>query len=104
MKKQYSKTGRSILVARRKVEGTGHAETRGARRKAAGHDFSDLRRYHPRRLNIRPTSLPGVLIIEPKVFGDERGFFMETYRVDAFRAAGIPDAFVQDNHSRSARG
>jgi dTDP-4-dehydrorhamnose 3,5-epimerase len=45
-----------------------------------------------------------VLLIEPKVFGDERGFFMETYRVDAFRAAGIPDTFVQDNHSRSARG
>ncbi len=55
-------------------------------------------------MNVRETSLPGVLLIEPKVFGDERGFFMETYRVDAFRAAGIPDAFVQDNHSRSARG
>jgi dTDP-4-dehydrorhamnose 3,5-epimerase len=60
--------------------------------------------YHPRALNVRKTSLPGVLLIEPKVFGDERGFFMETYRVDAFRAAGIPDTFVQDNHSRSARG
>jgi dTDP-4-dehydrorhamnose 3,5-epimerase len=45
-----------------------------------------------------------VLLIEPKVFGDDRGFFMETYRLDAFRAAGIPDEFVQDNHSRSARG
>jgi len=45
-----------------------------------------------------------VLLIEPKVFGDERGFFMETYRTDAFRAAGIPDTFVQDNHSRSASG
>jgi dTDP-4-dehydrorhamnose 3,5-epimerase len=45
-----------------------------------------------------------VLLIEPKVFGDDRGFFMETYRVDAFRAAGITDTFVQDNHSRSARG
>jgi dTDP-4-dehydrorhamnose 3,5-epimerase len=55
-------------------------------------------------LNIRPTSLPGVLIIEPKVFGDDRGFFMETYRADAFRAAGIDAVFVQDNHSRSARG
>lgn len=60
--------------------------------------------YHPRRLNIRPTSLPGVLIIEPKVFGDERGFFMETYRADLFRAAGVDAVFVQDNHSRSARG
>jgi dTDP-4-dehydrorhamnose 3,5-epimerase len=55
-------------------------------------------------LKIRETSLPGVLLIEPKVFGDDRGFFMETYRVDAFRAAGIADVFVQDNHSRSARG
>jgi dTDP-4-dehydrorhamnose 3,5-epimerase len=55
-------------------------------------------------LNVRETSLPGVLLIEPKVFGDDRGFFMETYRVDAFRAAGIGAPFVQDNHSRSARG
>ncbi|HEX9460175.1 MAG TPA: dTDP-4-dehydrorhamnose 3,5-epimerase family protein, partial [Thermoanaerobaculia bacterium] len=55
-------------------------------------------------MNIRPTSLPGVLLIEPKVFGDDRGFFMETYRLDAFRAAGISAPFVQDNHSRSARG
>jgi dTDP-4-dehydrorhamnose 3,5-epimerase len=55
-------------------------------------------------LNIKKTSLPGVLLIEPKVFTDERGFFMETYNLDAFRAAGIPDEFVQDNHSRSARG
>lgn len=60
--------------------------------------------YHPPALNVRETSLPGVLLIEPKVFGDERGFFMEMYRADAFRAAGIPDTFVQDNHSRSARG
>ncbi len=45
-----------------------------------------------------------MLIIEPNFFGDERGFFIETYRVDAFRAAGIDDVFVQDNHSRSARG
>jgi dTDP-4-dehydrorhamnose 3,5-epimerase len=55
-------------------------------------------------LNVRETGLPGVLLIEPKVFGDDRGFFMETYRADAFREAGIGDAFVQDNHSRSARG
>jgi dTDP-4-dehydrorhamnose 3,5-epimerase len=60
--------------------------------------------YHPRALHIRQTSLPGVLLIEPKVFGDERGFFMETYHLEAFRAAGIGDTFVQDNHSRSARG
>lgn len=45
-----------------------------------------------------------MLLIEPKVFGDDRGFFMETYRADILREAGITDAFVQDNHSRSARG
>jgi dTDP-4-dehydrorhamnose 3,5-epimerase len=55
-------------------------------------------------LDIRETSLPGVLLIEPRVFGDDRGFFMETYRADVLREAGITDAFVQDNHSRSARG
>jgi dTDP-4-dehydrorhamnose 3,5-epimerase len=55
-------------------------------------------------LNIRQTSLPGVLLIEPEVRGDDRGFFMETYRLDAFGAAGISAPFVQDNHSRSARG
>ena len=55
-------------------------------------------------MNVRETSLPGVLLIEPKVFGDDRGFFMETYRADVLRDAGITDAFVQDNHSRSARG
>jgi dTDP-4-dehydrorhamnose 3,5-epimerase len=55
-------------------------------------------------LNISETSLPGVLLIEPKVFGDGRGFFMETYRADTFRDFGIADTFVQDNHSRSARG
>jgi len=60
--------------------------------------------YHPRALNIRETSLPGVLLIEPKVFGDQRGFFMETYRIDLFLEAEITEPFVQDNHSRSARG
>jgi dTDP-4-dehydrorhamnose 3,5-epimerase len=55
-------------------------------------------------LKIRETSLPGVLLIEPAIFGDDRGFFMETYRIDAFREAGITGEFVQDNHSRSAEG
>ena len=50
------------------------------------------------------TSLPGVLIIEPRVFADERGFFMETYHSARFHAAGIDATFVQDNHSRSVRG
>jgi dTDP-4-dehydrorhamnose 3,5-epimerase len=50
------------------------------------------------------TELPDVLLITPKVFGDERGFFMETYRREAFRAAGIEAPLVQENHSRSAAG
>ena len=55
-------------------------------------------------LEILETSLPGVLIIKPRVFADPRGFFMETYRENVLAAAGIADRFVQDNHSRSSRG
>jgi dTDP-4-dehydrorhamnose 3,5-epimerase len=55
-------------------------------------------------MNIIPTRIPDVLIIEPKVFGDERGFFYESYNRRAMTDAGIPGDFVQDNHSRSARG
>lgn len=51
-----------------------------------------------------PTSLPDVVVVEPQVFGDDRGFFMETWHAEKFRAAGIPTAFVQDNHSRSGQG
>jgi dTDP-4-dehydrorhamnose 3,5-epimerase len=50
------------------------------------------------------TQLPGVVIVEPAMHADSRGFFQETYRESVFAAAGIPDHFVQDNHSRSARG
>ena len=50
------------------------------------------------------TDLPEVLIIEPRVFADGRGFFLETYHAEKFREIGISDAFVQDNHSRSMRG
>ncbi len=50
------------------------------------------------------TDLPGVLVIEPDVFRDARGFFLETYNVERYHALGIRDAFVQDNHSRSVRG
>ena len=50
------------------------------------------------------TRLPGVIIVEPTVFSDHRGFFMEAYRKSAFVAAGIDAEFVQDNHSRSVRG
>ena len=55
-------------------------------------------------MKIIETSVPGPLIIEPKVFGDARGFFMESWNADAFGKAGLDLAFVQDNHSRSARG
>jgi dTDP-4-dehydrorhamnose 3,5-epimerase len=56
------------------------------------------------RFAFHPTDLPRVQWIEPLVHGDERGFFLETYRARDFAAAGITDVFVQDNHSRSARG
>jgi dTDP-4-dehydrorhamnose 3,5-epimerase len=51
-----------------------------------------------------PTTIPAVILIQPKVFGDERGFFMETYQAQRFAAAGIATDFVQDNHSRSRQG
>jgi len=50
------------------------------------------------------TPLRDVYLLEPRVFGDQRGFFMETWNLDTFRAAGFDLNFVQDNHSRSARG
>lgn len=55
-------------------------------------------------MQFTPTSIPDVILIEPKVFGDDRGFFMETYRTDSFSDAGISVDFVQDNHSGSQRG
>ena len=53
-------------------------------------------------MQFTPTSLPGVLVIEPNVFGDARGFFMESFRRELFAEAGIPE-LVQDNHSRSVK-
>lgn len=55
-------------------------------------------------MNTLETVLPGVLIIEPKIFGDSRGFFFESYQRQRYYDAGITYDFVQDNHSRSARG
>lgn len=55
-------------------------------------------------MNIIETSLPGVLVIEPKVFGDRRGFFLETFQADRYRQAGMDLDFVQDNLSRSTAG
>lgn len=54
-------------------------------------------------MNVIETPLPGVLVIEPKVFGDERGFFVETWQAERYAGLGIPP-FVQDNLSKSAKG
>jgi dTDP-4-dehydrorhamnose 3,5-epimerase len=51
-----------------------------------------------------PLAIPDVVLMEPKVFGDHRGFFMETFRQDEFDKNVVPDRFVQDNHSRSVQG
>jgi dTDP-4-dehydrorhamnose 3,5-epimerase len=56
-------------------------------------------------MNVERTAIDGVLILQPKVFGDARGFFMESFNQQRFdEAVGRPIAFVQDNHSRSTRG
>jgi dTDP-4-dehydrorhamnose 3,5-epimerase len=55
-------------------------------------------------MKVTPTALPEVLLIEPRVFGDDRGFFYESWNRRTFADAGIPVDFVQDNHSRSRRG
>jgi dTDP-4-dehydrorhamnose 3,5-epimerase len=54
-------------------------------------------------MNVVKTAIPDVLILEPKVFGDSRGFFMESYNKAVLAKAGITAEFVQDNHSRSAK-
>ena len=55
-------------------------------------------------MRVEPTALPGVLLIEPRVFEDARGFFFESWNRRTFAEAGIDAEFVQDNHSRSRRG
>jgi dTDP-4-dehydrorhamnose 3,5-epimerase len=55
-------------------------------------------------MRVTTTALPDILLIEPRVFGDERGFFFESYSRRALAEAGLAAEFVQDNHSRSARG
>ena len=57
-----------------------------------------------RNMKVIVTAIPGVLIIEPKCFGDARGFFMETYEFERYAGAGVKRPFVQDNLSRSAHG
>ena len=55
-------------------------------------------------MKIIPTTIPDVLLIEPRLFQDERGFFLESYQKNRFTEAGIDADFVQDNHSKSCRG
>lgn len=55
-------------------------------------------------MKVTPTDLPGVLIIEPRVFQDARGFFLETFSASRYEQAGARGPFVQDNHSRSLKG
>lgn len=55
-------------------------------------------------MKITETRLPGVMLIEPRVFGDDRGFFFESWNARAFADGGLDFGFVQDNHSKSARG
>jgi dTDP-4-dehydrorhamnose 3,5-epimerase len=55
-------------------------------------------------MKVTPTALPEILLLEPRVFGDVRGYFYESYNQRALAAAGVTTEFVQDNHSLSARG
>ena len=55
-------------------------------------------------MRFTPLALPDVILVEPDVHRDARGFFLETYHLDKYRAGGVPGPFVQDNHSRSVRG
>lgn len=55
-------------------------------------------------MKVTETNLPGVLIIEPKVFQDPRGFFLETFSAHRYESSGVSGPFVQDNHSRSLQG
>src|SRR5215471_20683382 len=59
---------------------------------------------HGTTMNVIASKIPGVLIIEPKLFGDSRGFFTEIYQADRYAASGIGQRFVQDNLSRSVKG
>jgi dTDP-4-dehydrorhamnose 3,5-epimerase len=52
-------------------------------------------------MHFIPTTLPDVILVEPEIKGDQRGFFFEVYHEDRFKEAGIPDHFIQDNHSGS---
>jgi dTDP-4-dehydrorhamnose 3,5-epimerase len=55
-------------------------------------------------MDVMPTELPGLLLIEPRTFRDDRGFFLESFQAERYRDNGVADVFVQDNHSRSRQG
>ena len=55
-------------------------------------------------MDVRPTGISGVLVLEPRSFADERGFFLESFQRPRYRELGIEGDFVQDNHSRSVKG
>ncbi|MBU0614355.1 dTDP-4-dehydrorhamnose 3,5-epimerase [Patescibacteria group bacterium] len=55
-------------------------------------------------MKISETNIKGLVVIQPDVFGDDRGFFFESYNFDKFKEIGIDKVFVQDNHSKSAKG
>lgn len=55
-------------------------------------------------MKATPTAIADVVLLEPKVFGDQRGFFLESYNERVFEQLGLPTRFVQDNHSKSLRG
>ncbi len=55
-------------------------------------------------MEFTPTKIPAVILVTPRLFGDARGFFMETFHAKRFAEAGLPTDFVQDNHSGSVRG
>ena len=55
-------------------------------------------------MKVTPLDLEGLLLLEPTIFGDDRGFFLESYNLERYQAAGISDPFVQDNHSRAVQG
>lgn len=56
------------------------------------------------QMSIESKHLNGIVVLQPEVFEDERGFFLEAYRADQFKELGLPHEFVQDNHSRSVKG
>jgi dTDP-4-dehydrorhamnose 3,5-epimerase len=56
------------------------------------------------QIKVETRSLRDVAVVVPEIYQDERGFFAETFRADQFKALGLPTEFVQDNHSRSAKG